>query len=423
MKKFFLLLVVLAVAAGGAAVFRPQLLQQALSYTPGFIRNLVPVGTQTADTGTSKKKGSGDQGTRGPVAIAVNVAAARTSSLPVIERTYGIIQSPAVAQVNARVSSQVTAIHVKDGQDVKAGDLLITLDDSVLQTQLAKDKAALLKDQAVQTSAAADLQRAKSLAAKQAGTQQAYDQAIAVEKSAEAAIASDQAAIQNDMLQLGYTKVTAPISGRLGAVQVSVGDLVGTSGNSGTSLVTVTQTRPLKVTFNLPEELLDPIKSGLAAGQPAQVKVLASVSRDVLDEGPVNFIDSTVNSASGTIAMSAVVANERMKLWPGQHVEVEVERGVLDNATVIPTVAIQPGQAGPFVWLVRDDNTVEARPVEVTRSESGLSAIAKGLNPGDRVVVEGQLKLKNDSQVKVMGSAEPETGGVAEAVGEQKATP
>src|SRR5439155_14383952 len=135
---------------------------------------------------------------------------------------------------------------------VAAGDILFSLDDSVLQTQLAKDQAALLKDQAVQTSAAADLLRAKNLAAKQAGTQQAYDQALAVEKSAEAAVASDQAAIQADTIQLGYTRIAAPIGGRLGTIQVTVGDLVGNTSGSGSNLVTITQTRPLKVNFNLP---------------------------------------------------------------------------------------------------------------------------------------------------------------------------
>ena len=415
MNKITILLLLAILGAAGAILFYPPWREAARPYLPAVVQNFLPAPGQTGDDkstakdgtrkagGDSSAGGSSDKGGRGSGPIAVTVASAEQFTLPLVERTYGIVQSPAVVAINARTTSQVIEIHVRDGQQVKAGDLLLSLDDRPLQAQLAKDMATLAKDRALAVSAAADMQRAFDLMKKQAGTPQAYDQALAAQKAADAVIGADQATVGADTVQLEFTKIKAPFSGRLGAVQVAVGALVGGSGTTG-NLMTITQMAPLKVTFRLPERNLGDIRAALDAGRHVPVRALQSGTVNILDTGGLDFIDSAVDTTSGTIAMSATIGNAELRLWPGQYVDLEVEHGALAAATVVPTVAIQAGQAGSFVWLVKDDNTVETQPVVVARSEAGKSAISTGLAPGDRVVIEGQLRLKNGAQVMVVGA-------------------
>ncbi|MBI2718880.1 MAG: efflux RND transporter periplasmic adaptor subunit [Rhizobiales bacterium] len=399
MKKRLIVLAVILVAGGSAVALRPQWFDFARPYVPAQLQSwLVPAAGDNKPAGG--KSGGRDQAA-GP--IAVTVATATAASLPVVERTYGVLQSPAVVAIGTRISSQVTVIHVRDGQDVKAGDLLVSLDDRMPRAQLAKDKATLLKDQALALSAAADMQRAKSLAEKQAGSQQAYDQALAAQKAADATVAADRATIDSDLLQIDFTRIVAPIDGRLGAVAISVGDLVTTGASA--NLFTITEMTPLKVSFRLPETVLAAIRSDMATGTTVAVRVLRAGTTEVRGSGNLDFIDSGIDPASGTIAMSATLPNAGLALWPGEHVDVEVDRGTLTPAAVVPTVAVQPGQNGSFVWLIKSDDTVEVRAVTVARSDAGRSAIASGLAPGDRVVVEGQLRLKPGATVKPVAAA------------------
>jgi multidrug efflux system membrane fusion protein len=417
MKKFstllLLVLLCLTIAVGIFTPFRVAL----TSHLPVLVQNFLPPIKASGAIDSAVSRYAGKDG--GGVA-AVTIASAELSTLPLVERTFGIVESPAVAAINARIASQITEIHVKDGQDVKAGDLLVTLDDHSLQAQLAKDQAILLKDKALEVSLAADLSRAQDLAKKGAGTVQAYDQALAAQKAAEATVGADQAAIDADQVQLDYTRISAPIGGRLGAVQAVVGNLAG-SGSTG-NLVTITQMMPLKVTFQLPEGVLPDIRTALHTGQTVPVGVLQSGTANELETGNLDFIDSTVDTTSGTIAMSATIDNDQLSLWPGQHVDVEVSRGALANAVVVPTVAVQQGQTGSFVWTVNDNNTVEARPVTVAHSENDKSAITSGLAAGDKVVVDGQLRLKNGAHVKVSSppNAGDATAAAAPSVNEQK---
>ena len=417
MKKA--LLIVIALLAGvAAALYTVAPLRQMLSpFLPQSVVRLLPADTsptggpsKTNSASGGQDKGGGRNAGGGPTAVVTALAA--IADMPLIERTYGLIQSPAIATVNARIASQVTEVHVKDGQMVKAGDLLVVLDDRLLQAQLAKDQAAQAKDQAQADSSDLDKQRAKQLVAKQAGTQQAYDQAAAAAAGARATVDSDKAAVLSDQAQLTFTRITAPISGRLGAVGVHVGDLVGTSGGSSSGLMSITEMAPLKVAFRLPERVLTQVRKAAAEG--VAVRVLRSGTAILLDQGKLDFIDSAIDTTSGTIAMSATIANDELKLWPGQFADVEVEYGKLSSAVTVPSVAVQSGQSGSYVWLVKPDNTVEARPVKVVRSEGDISAIAAGLAAGDHVVVEGQLRLKSGAPViagsKPAGAAAPADG-------------
>ncbi|MER9874393.1 efflux RND transporter periplasmic adaptor subunit [Mesorhizobium sp. M0195] len=344
----------------------------------------------------------------------VVAATASTADFPVRRYAIGFVSSPAVVSINARVSSQIIAIAVKDGQMVKAGDLLFSLDDRSLKAQLARDQATLAKDQALLASATADLQRAKNLVARQAGTQQTYDQAVAAQKSAAATVDADKATIDADQIQLGFATIRAPISGRLGAASVAVGDLVTTSNGSSTStpLVTITQVDPLQVNFNLPESDLALLHKALAAPQQGAVTLTKDGDPKPIGKGTLDFVDSSVDTASGTIATRASVPNADLSLWPGQYVNVVLDAGIMPQMTSVPTVAVQPSQKGPFVYVIKPDNTVEMRPVQVALTEGANTAISQGLKSGERVVVEGQTKLKNGAAVRE-GKASTGTGDQA----------
>src|SRR5438876_3518791 len=258
--KIAFAVVALACLAGAGLYLSPA--------TMGKVQQLISSRKPAADS-TNKTAKASDNPKGGGAARSASIVSATvtTADFPIRRYAIGFVSSPAVVSVNTRVSSQIVSIAVKDGQMVKAGDLLFSLDDRALKAQLAKDQATLAKDQAMLVSATADLQRAKDLVAKQAGTQQTYDQALAAQKSAAATIDADKATIDSDTVQLSYATITAPISGRLGAVNVAVGDLVTTSnGNSSSStpLVTITQMDPLRVNFNLPESDLALLHKALA---------------------------------------------------------------------------------------------------------------------------------------------------------------
>ncbi|MER9599414.1 efflux RND transporter periplasmic adaptor subunit [Mesorhizobium sp. M0244] len=362
-------------------------------------------------TATADKPAAAANAARSTSVVA---ATASTADFPVRRYAIGFISSPAVVSSNARVSSQIVAIAVKDGQMVKAGDLLFSLDDRSLKAQLARDQATLAKDQALLASATADLQRAKNLVARQAGTQQTYDQAVAAQKSAAATVDADKATIDADEVQLGFATIKAPISGRLGAVSVAVGDLVTTSNGSSTStpLVTITQVDPLQVNFNLPESDLALLHKALAAPQQGAVTLTRDGDPKPIGRGTLDFVDSSVDTASGTIATRASVPNADLSLWPGQYVNVVLDAGIMPQMTSVPTVAVQPSQKGPFVYVIKPDNTVEMRPVQVALTEGANTAISQGLKSGERVVVEGQTKLKNGAAVRE-GKASTGTGDQA----------
>ncbi|MER8916890.1 efflux RND transporter periplasmic adaptor subunit [Mesorhizobium sp. M0761] len=401
--------VVLAVVVAAACVaaawvyFSPAATSSLQQMLPGARQTAAadkPVGSDKASADNAGgKSGAGGNGARSASIVS---ATATTADFPIRRYAIGFVSSPAVVNINARVSSQIVSIDVKDGQMVKAGDLLFSLDDRALKAQLAKDQATLAKDQALLTSSGSDLQRAKDLVAKQAGTQQTYDQAVAAHKAAAATVDADKATIDADNVQLGFASIKAPIAGRLGAVNVSVGDLVTLSnGNSSTAtpLVTITEMDPLQVNFNLPESNLALLHKALANPQQGAVTLTKDGDPTPIGKGTLDFVDSSVDTASGTIATRASIPNADLSLWPGQYVNVVLDAGIMPQMTSIPTVAVQPSQKGPFVYVVKLDNTVEMRPVQVALTEGENSAISEGVKSGEKVVVEGQTRLKDGASV------------------------
>ena len=356
---------------------------------------LQPSKAETTDaTGQQSKRGKG----AGGPAVSVSTALAEKTDFPVKKRSIGWIETPASVTVRPRVDSQIAVQHVVDGQMVKKGDLLFELDDREQQAQLAKDQAALVKDQALLERIERDLARATTLRASGAGTQQAVDQGTSDSKSTRASIQSDKAAIQNSEVKLSYTKIYAPIDGRVGAVQVTPGNLV--SANSVVALVTITQIDPVRVTFTMPERELTAIRAAVAAGTPPEVRIIPSGSKTVTAKGALNFFDSNVDMLSGTVTLKAPIPNAELALWPGQYVDIELFYAPLRDMTVVPTVALANGQDSPYVYVVKPDATVELRKVTIATADGERTAIASGLAAGERVVVDGQASLSQGARVR-----------------------
>jgi multidrug efflux system membrane fusion protein len=343
-------------------------------------------------------------GAGGPVAPVVTEAVA-TEDFIIRRRTIGILESPATIIIRSRIDSQVLEQHVTDGQIVKKSELLFTLDDREIKATIARDEATIAKDQAVLTQAEAALNRTQELITKNVASQQQLEQAQATFKSAQQTVEADHAVLQADQLKLGYAKLEAPIAGRIGAIRVAPGNLV--SPNDTAGLVTLTQMQPLRVTFTLPERDLAALRAAALHNPPASVRVYAPSNPDPLATGILDFVDSSVDSSSGTIMAKATFPNEEYRLWPGQYVDVELDLAVRPNTAMLPTVAIQTGQKGPYVFVAKADQTVEMRKVALAGATGNRTAIASGLNGGERVVVEGQLRLTQGTRWR---EAEPAPG-------------
>lgn len=331
--------------------------------------------------------------------VAVVTAVAQQADMPVRRRAIGFVETPASVVVKSRLDSQIMTQAVADGQFVKAGDMLFALDDRDIRAQVAKDEAAIARDEAVHRRTLADLARYQQLLAKNAGTQQALDQATADERSAAATIQLDQATLEADRLKLGYTRILAPIDGRVGAIQVTPGNLV-SANSAGTGLVTITQMKPLRVSFTLPERDLPVLQAALASGRAVPVGARVPDSARQPAQGTLNFVDSSVDMASGTITGKAAFANDDLALWPGQYVDVEITADTLDGTTIVPTVAVQAGQKGPYVYVAKPDQTAELRQVAVALSDGERTALSQGVAPGERVVTDGQMRLKNGARLR-----------------------
>ncbi|MDB5593084.1 MAG: hypothetical protein JWM36_45 [Hyphomicrobiales bacterium] len=346
-------------------------------------------------TGAARQQAQGRRG-GGDAAIGVVTSNVTQMNLPIRQRSFGWVEPEQTVVVKSRVVSQMLTQHFKEGQMVKKGDLLFTLDDRELAAQVAKDEAQLARDQALQTRAENDLRRYQQLLEKNAGTQQQFDQATADARSAAATVLGDKATLDSDRVRLSYTKIYAPITGRAGAVPITPGNLVSTS-DTGAGLVTITSMDPIRVTFTLPERELIDLQKALA--RPDSVPVRALDAGQVIATGKLVFIDSSVDQSTGTITAKALFDNPGFRLWPGKYLDVELDTAVHENALVAPAIAIQQGQKGPYVFVAKADKTAELRNVKIGASEGGNMEILEGLAAGDQVVIDGQLRLRDGAKI------------------------
>jgi multidrug efflux system membrane fusion protein len=359
-----------------------------------------PYASATQTSGNAK---GGGKGKAGGAAAPVSTATAQVEDFAIRRRTIGIMESPATVLVKSRLESQVTEQHIRDGQLVKKGDLLFTLDDREIRAAMARDQAQIDKDQATADRTQLDLERYQRLAATSAAPRQQLDQATADHKIAVATVEADKAQLRTDSLKLDYTTIEAPIGGRIGTIRVTPGNLISVNDPSG--LVTITQVRPIRVSFTLPERDLPLLRKAYITKPPAVVRVYAPGASDAIATGELDFLDSVVDTTSGTIAAKAKFANDDFKLWPGSYVDVEIDLAVRPKTVMIPTVAIQSGQNGAFVFAIKDGQKAEMRKVEVAGAEDNRTAIASGVNEGEKVIVEGQMRLTDGARVAEMPAA------------------
>jgi multidrug efflux system membrane fusion protein len=324
-----------------------------------------------------------------------------TMAAPIQVTAIGSVQSIATVMVKSRIDGQIAEVRFKEGQEVKEGDLLFTLDDRALKAQLAQSEATLERDRASLQRAKLEVARQGGLANRGVASAQKFEDVETNLAVFEATVRADEAAVENTRVNLAYATILAPINGRTGSIALKKGNLVKASElSSQIPLVTISQLRPIYVSFTLPERQLAELRAAEAEGS---VPVVASIPTQPQApiSGKLAFIDNQVDVATGTITVKAQFANDDTRLWPGQFVNITMTLGVQANAVVAPSAAVQIGQNGPYVFVVRPDSTVELRLVRTDRTISGKTVIAEGLAAGERVVVDGQLRLDNGTRVAI----------------------
>lgn len=323
-------------------------------------------------------------------------------SVPVNLYAIGNVEPYVTVALKAQVDGQIVAVHFKAGQDVTEGDLLFELDPRPFEDQLRQAQANLARDQAQEQNALARARRYDKLLEKQYVSHEEYDQAQADLAVARATIKADEAVVGHARLQLDYTKIRSPITGRTGKILIQEGNLVKASDNP---LVVVNQVKPVYVTFAVPEHSLDAVREYLRKGT-ATVSIVPSqpAPAEAVPSGKLVFLDNAVDAATGTITVRAEFDNPDETLWPGQFVNVTLTLYEQRDAVVVPADAVQTGPKGQYVFVVRPDMTAEMRGVTVERTEGSDSIIAQGLSPGEQVVVNGQSRLVPGAKVSTESS-------------------
>lgn len=342
---------------------------------------------------------------RGLPPAPVTVATARVVPVPITLGAIGNAQPFTTVQVKAQIEGLVTEVHFKDGDAVKKGDLLFTIDPRPFEALLRQAEANLAKDKALLVRARADLARFESLVERDFTSRARYEEAKANVASLEATVLADEALVEQARIRLAYTKIVSPMDARAGAVLVSAGNLVKAN---ETAMVVLNQVRPIYVAFNVPESRIAEVRARMAAG-PVEVAAFLPGEAKPVAVGRLTFINNAVDQTTGTIQLRATFDNDGDRLTPGQFANVVVRLAVLEGAVVVPSAAIQTGQQGTYVFVVKADNTAEVRPVRVGIVFEGGSVV-EGVKEGERVVTVGQLRLRPGARVVIEGAGRPPGG-------------
>lgn len=330
--------------------------------------------------------------------LPVGVAVAKTSDIDVYLDGLGAVTPVATAVVHARVSGTLIAIHFTEGQMVKAGQLLAELDPRPYQVALMQAQGQLDRDTALLNGARVDLKRYQTLAAQNSIPTQTLDTQTALVKQYEGTVLADRGNLDSAKLQLSYSKITAPVSGRIGLRQVDLGNVVQPSDTAG--IATITQLQPMTVVFSLPEDNIPAIMKKLRSGAKLTTEAWDRAQTQRLSTGTLLTMDNQVNASTGTVQLKAQFANADFQLFPQQFVNVHMLLDVLHDATAIPVAAVQRSATGQFVYVVKDDHTVTVRNVTTGPTQGDLVAIASGLKPGETVVIDGIDKLREGAKVE-----------------------
>lgn len=358
-----------------------------------------PPAVPAAEGKRGTASGNSNRPGRPPLAP-VQVAKATSETIPRTLSALGTVQAANSVTITSRVEGQLMKIHFTEGQKVNAGDLLFTIDPRPFEIQLAQAQAQLAKDKATLANARRDLSRYQKLAATHVISQQELDTQQALVKSEEAGIQVDQAAVDNAKLQLTYSRITAPVSGKAGLRQVDTGNFI--TAGTAMPLVVINQTTPADVLFTVPENDIALIR--MAQRDIPQLAVVARNKDNSikLAQGTLLTLDNQIDPATGTIKAKARFANEDDLLFPNQFVNVLLQVGQLQDAVVIPDAALQMGTEGHYVWLLGADNTVRKQIVDVALQTQERVVISSGVAVGDTLVTDGTDRLTDGVQVEVI---------------------
>jgi membrane fusion protein, multidrug efflux system len=340
----------------------------------------------------------GRKAPKGPPAVPVSIARVAQESVPVRLRAIGNVEAFATVGIKARVDGQIVQVNFKEGAAVAKGDVLFRIDPRPYQAALRQAEANALRDSAARDQAQSQARRYEELLQKNFVSKEAYAQIRTNAETAAAVAKASQAARENARLNVDYCTIRSPLDGFVGKVLLQAGNLV--RANDVNPLAVINQVRPIYVNFAVPEQSLPEVRKRMAQGE-VQVEVVPVDPAQPHPSGRLIFVDNAVDATTGTIRLKATFPNQDGRLWPGQFVNVALTLATEPDAIVVPAQALQTGQQGPFVFVVKPDATVEIRRVTVARTQGGETIIAKGLEPGESVVTDGQPRLVAGAKVDV----------------------
>ena len=329
--------------------------------------------------------------------VQVVTAPVKAQDMPILRTGLGTVAAAYSVTVKARVDGQLDAVGFAEGQDVRKGQVIARIDPRTFQATLMQAQAQRAKDEATLANARVDLQRYTTLAAQDAATQQQLDTQKALVKQLEATVKSDDAQVNSAQVQLGYTTIAAPISGRAGARLVDPGNIVHAADANG--LVVINQIDPITVAFTLPEDAVQATNRAMAASQaPLVVQAWSRDGSELLGTGTLTLVNNQIDTTSGTVQMKGSFPNPQHALWPGQFVNVRLVLGTRRQAITIPAAAVQRSESGVFTYVVDPGGSARAQAIGLVQIQDGIAIVDQGLQPGQRVVVDGQYKLKPGSR-------------------------
>jgi multidrug efflux system membrane fusion protein len=340
--------------------------------------------------------------------VPVTTATVTRQTVPLTAHTIGNVEAIATVGIKSQVGGELTEVHFREGQTVREGDTLFTIDPRPYAAALQQAQAQLARDQALAKKAEADVARYKDLVAKDFVTKEQYDQIMATAGATQATVQADQANVENARVQLGYCTIKAPFSGRTGNLLVKLGNVV--KANADTPMTTLNQLRPIYVTFTLPAQLLPQITDGHGKNLKIEARI---PGEDAVEKGVLTFVDNSVDATTATVLLKGTFPNEDERLWPGQFVDVTLFLGEQQDRVVAPATAVEADQEGDHVFVVKPDQTVDLVRVKVDRRDDNIAVISSGLKGGETVVTDGQLRLVPGAKVHSRDGAQP-SGGEAQ---------
>jgi len=339
--------------------------------------------------------------------VPVTAGTVTAQDVPVFLNGIGTVQAYNMVAIKSRVDGQIVKVDFKEGQDVKEGEPLLQIDPRPFQAALEQAQANKQKDEAQLVGAQLDLDRYEKLIGSGWQTRQSYDQQKATVGQLQASIKGDEAQINTAKLNLSYSDIRSPIDGRLGAKLVDKGNLV--HANDNAPLVTITEVKPIFVSFTLPQETLGDVREN-HKGLPLVVYAYSGDGKKQLAEGKLTLIDNSIDQSTGTVHLKARFDNDDERLWPGQFVSLRVVLSTRREVATVPAQTVQNGPNGYYAYVIKPDDTVERRAVDIASIQDGIAVVTKGLSPGERIVVDGQYRLTEGIRVKPTA---PQTGAAS----------